>query len=86
MNIQALMKFNAAEIRNATYQTHPIHRMAFALAGENPDAEIWHVDEDTQQLFTSDCTSLPSIPSRVRRQSTPCSKKRHQETEPLTNG
>ena len=50
----ASMKLNAAEIRNATYQTHPIHRMAFALAGENPDAEIWHVDEDTQQLFTSD--------------------------------
>ena len=47
----ASMKLNAAEIRNATYQTHPIHRMAFALAGENPDAEIWHVDEDTQRLF-----------------------------------
>ena len=57
------MKLNAAEIRNATYQTHPIHRMAFALAGENADAEIWHVDEDTQRLFTSDWRVIWEVPN-----------------------
>lgn len=50
----ASMKLNAAEIRNATYQNHPIHRLAFILAGENPESEIWYVDEQQQRDFTSD--------------------------------
>ena len=54
----AAMTLNAAEIRNATYQTHSLHQMAFILAGENPDAEIWYVDEEKQKEFTSDWREL----------------------------
>jgi len=50
----ASMKLNGAEIRNATYQTHPLHQMAFTLAGENADSESLHLDEDIQREFTSD--------------------------------
>lgn len=56
----ASMKLNAAEIRNATYQTHPIHRMAFTMAGENPESEIFHLDEEIQKAFTSDWRDLGS--------------------------
>ena len=57
----AATRLNAAEIRNATYQTHPLHQMAFTLAGENPEVEIWHVDEEVQRLFTSDWRDLGSV-------------------------
>lgn len=57
----AAMKLNAAEIRNATYQTHPLHQMAFTLAGENPESEIWYVDEEVQKSFTSDWRDLGSV-------------------------
>jgi len=57
----AAMKLNAAEIRNATYQTHPIHKMAFTMAGENSESEIWHLDEEIQRSFTSDWRNLGSI-------------------------
>ena len=56
----AAMKLNAAEIRNATYQNHPIHQMAFTLAGENPDSEVWYIDENEQSSFTSDWRGLGS--------------------------
>jgi len=56
----ASMKLNAAEIRNATYLTHPIHKMAFTMAGENADSEIWHLDEDKQRSFTTDWRDLGS--------------------------
>ena len=56
----AAMKLNAAEIRNATYQTHPIHKMAFTIAGENSESEIWHLDEEIQRTFTSDWRLLGS--------------------------
>ena len=54
----AALKLNPAEIRNATYQTHSLHQMAFILAGENFDAEIWYVDEEKQKEFTSDWREL----------------------------
>lgn len=57
----AAMKLNAAEIRNATYQNHPLHQMASVIAGENPDSEIYHVDEEVQRAFTSDWRDLGSI-------------------------
>ena len=57
----AAMKLNAAEIRNATYQNHVMHQMAFALAGENPDSEILYVDETNQREFTSDWRDLASV-------------------------
>lgn len=56
----ASMKLNAAEIRNATYQTHPLHRMAFTMAGENVESEMWHLDEEVQRSFTSDWRGLGS--------------------------
>lgn len=56
----AAMKLNAAEIRNATYQTHPIHKMAFTIAGENSESEIWYLDEEIQRTFTSDWRLLGS--------------------------
>ena len=54
----ASMKLNAAEIRNATYQTHPIHQMAFILAGENKESEILYMEEERQTSFTSDWMDL----------------------------
>jgi len=56
----AAMKLNAAEIRNATHQNHPLHQMAFTMAGENSDSEVWYVDEDIQTSFTSDWRHLGS--------------------------
>lgn len=56
----ASMKLNAAEIRNATYQRHPLHQMAFTMAGENSESEILHLDEEVQSSFTSDWRALGS--------------------------
>ena len=50
----AALKLNAAEIRNATYQTHKLHQMAFILAGENPDSEITYLEAEVQRQFTAD--------------------------------
>ena len=56
----ASMKLNAAEIRNATYQRHPIHQMAYILAGENIESEIHYLEERIQRNFTYDWRDLGS--------------------------
>lgn len=41
------VRLNAAEIRNAIYQTNPVHQMLFILAGENPDRpHLEYLDEE----------------------------------------
>jgi hypothetical protein len=54
------LKLNAAEIRNATYQNHPLHRMAFIIAGENRDADIYYLDKQIQMDFTREWRELGS--------------------------
>lgn len=47
------IRLNAVEIRNAVFHAHPVHQMAFDLAGERDDVECYLDDEEQQRAFTA---------------------------------
>lgn len=47
------IRLNAVEIRNAVFHAHPIHRMAFDLAGEREDADCFFDTPEEQAALTS---------------------------------
>lgn len=58
-------RLNAAEIRNAVYQSNAIHRMAYVLAGEaRPVQDLETGDFDRQQAFTTRLRAM--LPSTAR--------------------
>ena len=47
------IRLNAVEIRNAVFHAHPVHKMAFDLAGERIDVDCYLDTEEEQRALTA---------------------------------
>lgn len=63
-------RLNAVEIRNAVFHANPIHRMAFALAGEGDDESIYLEKREDQVALTALLRATVSPTGQPKRYST----------------